>query len=190
MATIILIAAATILGASARYIFGAVPATWMLVVLGIGSVVLWKLADALVRSRPVTATWLYETTWLSVFVIVAASAHVSTWAALSVPGLLGDVPADEAKILSGVILGAIGSLIGAAWLDEAKKPDGRFTPSARQRSALDRAFRNDPRLVSPREPSMERLYSAVYLDDAGEEGFAGWSLADRLRRARAVATFA
>lgn len=190
MTPIVLVAAATVLGASARSMADPWTAGLWLAGLGAVSAVPWWLADALVRRRPVVATLLYEGSGLAVFVLVAGSAFLAVWPALALPARLAAIPADEARTLSDVILGAVGSLVGAAWLDEAKKPDGRFRPEQRQRRALAGAFADDPRLVAPRLPEMDRLSAAVYLEGAGPDDFGGWTLPDRLRRAGAVAIFA
>jgi hypothetical protein len=192
MTRIVLIAAATILGASARYILGPWPSFWLLVLLLGLAGMLWRLADALVISRPVGACWLYQGATLAVFAMVAASAWLATFAGLQVPQLLSSVPQDQAANLSGVILGALGSLVAAAWLDSAKKPDGPFWPEARHRAGLRRHFDGDPRLVAhptPRTSEMEKLYHAVYSAPDTVNGIEGWSFADRILRARVVATF-
>jgi hypothetical protein len=197
MFRIVLVAAATILGASARYLLpGEVLWPAALVVAGV-SAAIWLGADHWVRRRPVLATWLYQGGYLAVFALIAGSAALATWLAILVPGLVGQLPqaggapTSETEALTGVILGAMGTLVGAAWLDSAQKPDGTFWPEARQRAALLAAFRHEAKLKSPpggsRGPEMEQLYAAVFDDPDSDYAIDGWSLEARLQRARVIA---
>ena len=189
MAKLVLVASATILGAALRYVIDPVSGAALLFVLWALAWVMGRGADRLVRTRPVMATWLYESGWLLVLATVAGSAFLATQLGLWVPSWVAKVPADEQKALAGVILGALSSLIGAAWLDNARKGEGSLWPEARHKAALGNAFLSDSRLVFPRDADMEKLYAAVYLSPDRVNGIGGWSLADRLARARVVEVY-
>lgn len=189
MTKVALIAVATVFGAVARYLAPPLAAFAVLLALWALAVLAGRLAEAWVKTRPMAATWAFESGWVTAFAVVALSTFVATQLGLWVPDWVAQVPEGEQKALSGVILGALSSLIGAFWLDNAKNRDGSLWPEARHRAALGAAFEDDARLEFPRAPAMEKLYAAVYLAPDLVNGISGWSLADRLARARVVAVF-
>lgn len=189
MTKVVLIAVATVFGTVARYLVPPLAAFVVLLALWGVSVLVGRLAEAWVKTRPLAAVWAFECGWLTVFVMVAMSTFIATQLGLWVPGWVTAVPEAEQKALAGVILGALSSLIGAFWLDNAKNKDGSLWPEARYRTALGAAFQDDERLEFPRDLGMEKLYAAVYLAPDPVNGISGWTFADRLARARVVAVF-
>ncbi len=192
MSRIILVAAAAIIGVLARYLIAPVYAALAVIAILALAWGLVALAKSWVRSRPVVATWLFLASYGVVFGVVAGTAGLATWLAISVPGWLPNVPEGELKTVSGVVIGALNALIAAAWLDNAKDEDGSLWPQARHKSALSDAFAGADKLKTPmggaRSPEMERLYFAVYGDTADSGQVKGWGFTARLARARIVKT--
>ena len=126
------------------------------------------------------SNWLCQLYWLVGFVGISAFTMVSTKVALMLPSYL-NLPPEEGKVVSGVLIGSLNALLGALLLDDAKKPDGRLWPNSVFKNRLQAAFKSD--FDSGHFPANKNdLNWAINGDFVENTGIRGWSWRDRKRR--------
>ncbi|SMX38990.1 hypothetical protein [Maliponia aquimaris] len=190
----ILVFASVLLGALMALFLPWWSALWWLGLPLVAVFAVSRVWPGLVRSRPILAVWLglsgYALVILSsataVYGGVALSGVVPGWVA----GLATGIDADTVKAVSGVLSGAVATLIGALWLDDARSTEGTFWPPGAYKRAIGAAYAGsdlfDVPLGGARRPELERLYAMVYDDRVFDGSTSGWRLAARLSRARAI----
>lgn len=183
MFNVVLVAVATLFGVFLRYLEGSVA---ILLALAAALVVAWATcrgAAALVRTRPFTATLLFQAWYVVPLALIIFTTFFATWLAIELPGVFADVDEAEQDIVTGVILGAVNALFASAWLDNAKDPNSRLWPDQRHKSALAAAFSG----AAAPPPDSELFYAAL-MDATRDNAVKGWSFSARWARARILAT--
>lgn len=164
----------------------------------------WGLGFALLGSRPVAAVRIWQGSVLTAVAVIAATA-----AALALVGRwltrgLGGLPAwavsptavkseTDHKAILDLLTGALSTLAGGLWLDDAKKPEGSLWPAAQLSKGFETRFRpliagyKTERAAAAKPDEIRRLDDLIAkLEEAVTGQRIGWGLADALKRARAV----
>ena len=165
----------------------------VVVLLAAGSATL--AAVGLVKSNPVTATWLFAAWRAFPLALILLAGYGSAALALHLPNLIelrAEVANEElGKVASTLIIASINTFLGAIALDAAKDPDSHLWPGTLQRRAWKSAFDGTKEKL-PKEPDPEtvKAYRALhhaYGEHRTFEGEAeGWNFWDRIQRARII----
>ena len=126
---------------------------------------------------------IYASTVLNVALIalasgltLAASIAIVDWASAGGGGLA--VPEDEVATVSRLLIGAVTGFLGAAFYDEATKPDSALWPPQVFKRFISSCFGGDPRISGTGTPD---LYELLYYDGT-RQGVQGWRLPAALAR--------
>lgn len=156
---------------------------------------LFAISLSCIRSKPVVSVWLGLSGFGLVFVTSAAAVYggvvlagvVPEWVANIAPE---NVDAETVKKVAGTLSGAVATLIGALWLDNAKSIEGSYWPAGMYKHQLGKVYAgadifNVP-LDGMRPAKVERLYSIIYDTRLYDNSINGWGFWARLARARGV----
>lgn len=190
----VLVFVSVLLGALLALFVPVWSATWWLGLPLAAAFALSRLWPGMVRSAPVLAVWLGLSGYALVFLSSAAAVYGGVVLAGVVPDVVSGMAAgrdpETVKAVSAVLSGALATLIGALWLDDARSTEGSHWPPGAYRRAIGAAFAGSDAfkvdLGQTRSPELERLYAMVYDDRVIDGTVTGWGLEARLSRARAI----
>lgn len=146
------------------------------------------------RQRPVLAAVLSQANYLLVFISSSAATYFGVAFAGAFPSWLPTVAptadADTVDSVAKILTGAVSTMIGVLWLDNAKSPEGSYWPDGAFRRALSQSFSGadifDVPLGQQRSTQLNRLYSLVYDSIVLGGDISGWDYQARVARARGV----
>lgn len=163
----------------------------VLIALGIAIVIgcVCLFAGArLIGRHPHPAVLLMSLWIITIIGIGAGFVALFLWLGLELPNwLTSGKPTEETMEISKVLLGALTAYTGVLFTEDLDKGEGSLWPSARTRTALEKAY------GSSNFAGITRHYQAVYEDrvlssgvDKGD-GIDGWGLVARWERAGILA---
>lgn len=164
----------------------------VLIALIIAIIVGWAcmfVGAKLIARHPHPAVLLMSVWIITIIGIGAGIAALFLWLGLELPNwLTSGKPTQETMEISKVLLGALTAYTGVLFTEDLDKGEGSLWPSAKTKTALDKAY------ASKNFDGRTRHYQAVYEDHvrssvAGQaDGIDGWGLVARWKRAGILAT--
>jgi hypothetical protein len=156
----------------------------LIVAVVIGSVCLITGAKLMIAKHPYPAVLLMSLWIVTIIAIGAGLVALFLWLGLELPNwLTSGKPTDETKEISKILLGALTAYVGVLFTEDLDKGEGSLWPSAKTKTALDKAYASQNYVGSTRH------YQAVYEDrvrssgTGTSDGIDGWGLLARWKRA-------